>query len=120
MECDAEQLKQVLLNLIINAVQATEGRGAVLVHGYRVQNRLHIDIRDEGCGISSDQEEKIFDPFFTTKESGTGLGLAIAANIIEQHGGLLTGVRNPDKGMTFRIDLPLERPLKPGETSILP
>jgi len=119
MECDAEQLKQVLLNLIINAVQATEGRGAVLVRGYRVQNRLHIDICDEGCGIPSDQEEKIFDPFFTTKESGTGLGLAIAANIIEQHGGLLTSARNPDKGMTFRIDLPLERPLKPGETSVV-
>ncbi len=82
-------------------------------------DRLHIEICDEGCGIPSEQEEKIFDPFFTTKESGTGLGLAIAANIVEQHGGLLTTFHNLDKGMTFRIDLPLERPLKPGETSDL-
>lgn len=119
MECDAEQFKQVLLNLIINAVQATEGPGAVLVRSSRAQNRLHIEIRDEGCGISSDEEEKIFDPFFTTKKRGTGLGLAIAANIVEQHGGFLTSFHNPDKGMTFRIDLPLERPLKPGEASSL-
>lgn len=117
IECDAEQLKQVLLNLIINAVQATEGRGTVLIRGSRVQNRLRIEILDEGCGIPSAQQDQIFDPFFTTKESGTGLGLAIAANIIEQHGGLLTSLSNPDKGMTFRIDLPLQRPLKPGESS---
>jgi two-component system sensor histidine kinase HydH len=119
LECDAEQLKQVLLNLIINAVHATEGRGTVLVRSRRMGSRLHIEIRDQGCGIPSDLEEKIFDPFFTTKESGTGLGLAIAANIVEQHGGFLTAFHNLDKGMTFHIDLPLERPLKPGETSDL-
>lgn len=119
IECDAEQLRQVLLNLIINAVQATEGRGTVLVRSRRVYDRLHIEICDEGRGVESGQEEKIFEPFFTTKESGTGLGLAIAANIVEQHGGVLTAFHNRDKGMTFRIDLPLQRPLKPGEMSDL-
>ncbi|MEO6911755.1 MAG: ATP-binding protein [Edaphobacter sp.] len=117
--CDAEQLKQVLLNLIINAVHATEGRGAIHVRSRRIHDRLHIEICDEGCGIPPGQEEKIFDPFFTTKESGTGLGLAIASNIVEQHGGSLTTFHNQDKGMTFRIDLPLERPPRHGETSDL-
>ncbi|HZY62835.1 MAG TPA: ATP-binding protein [Edaphobacter sp.] len=116
VECDGEQLKQVLLNLIINAVQATEGKGKVIVRGSRVQNRLRIDVTDEGCGIPAGEQEKIFDPFFTTKENGTGLGLAIAANIIEQHAGELASFLNSDKGMTFRIELPLKRPLRPGET----
>ncbi len=118
VECDAEQLKQVLLNLIINAVQATEGPGTVHIRSFVLQNRLHIEIRDEGSGITRDQQEKIFDPFFTTKENGTGLGLAIAANIVEQHGGTLTGTNNPEKGMTFRLELPIHRPLKPGEAAL--
>ncbi len=115
IECDAEQLKQVLLNLIINAVQATEGRGTVRIRSIDRQERLCIEICDEGNGVTADQHEKMFDPFFTTKESGTGLGLAIAANIVEQHGGSLTGSNNPDKGMTFRLELPVSRPLRIGE-----
>ncbi len=115
IECDAEQLKQVLLNLIINAVQATEGRGTVRIRSVDWQERLCIEICDEGNGVTVDEHEKMFDPFFTTKESGTGLGLAIAANIIEQHGGSLTGSNNPDKGMTFRLELPVSRPLRIGE-----
>jgi two-component system, NtrC family, sensor histidine kinase HydH len=115
IECDAEQLKQVLLNLIINAVQATQGRGTVWVRSVDNQDRLCIEICDKGSGVTPDQHEKMFDPFFTTKESGTGLGLAIATNIVEQHGGSLTGRNNPDRGMTFRLDLPVNRPLLLGE-----
>jgi signal transduction histidine kinase len=118
IDCDAEQLKQVLLNLILNAVQATEGPGKVCIRSLHLRDRLRIEIRDEGSGVASGQQEKIFDPFFTTKENGTGLGLAIAANIVEQHGGTLTGNNNPDKGMTFRLDLPVHRLLKPGEVMI--
>jgi len=115
IECDAEQLKQVLLNLIINAVQATQEPGKVLIRSFYTGDRLCVEVCDEGCGISPDQHNKIFDPFFTTKENGTGLGLAIAANIVEQHGGTLIGRNNPDRGMTFSVELPLGRPLKPGE-----
>ncbi len=118
IECDAEQLKQVLLNLIINAVQATEGHGTVHIRSFSLPDRLCIEICDEGTGVTPDQQDKMFDPFFTTKESGTGLGLAIAANIVEQHGGLLSGSNNPGKGMTFRLELPLDRPLKPGEIAV--
>lgn len=116
VECDGEQLKQVLLNLIINAVQATEGEGEVTVRGSQIGRHLHIDVSDEGCGIPAEGKDRIFDPFFTTKENGTGLGLAIAANIIEQHAGELTTFSNAGKGTTFRIDLPLRRPPRPGET----
>jgi signal transduction histidine kinase len=118
VECDAEQLKQVLLNLIINAVQATEGHGTVYVRTLDLSDGLCIEIRDQGSGISPDHQDQIFDPFFTTKESGTGLGLAIAANIMKQHGGTLTGSNNPDRGMTFRLELPVNRPLKPGEVAV--
>jgi signal transduction histidine kinase len=119
VECDAEQLKQVLLNLIINAVQATEGPGTVCIRSFAQQNRLHIEICDEGSGIAPEQQDKIFEPFFTTKEKGTGLGLAIAANIVEQHGGTLVGKNNTQRGMTFRLELPITRPLKPGEAALV-
>jgi signal transduction histidine kinase len=110
IECDAEQLKQVLLNLIINAVQATDGGGKVFIRSSSVGDRFCIEVQDEGCGISAQYQDRMFEPFFTTKESGTGLGLAIAATIIEQHGGALSGSNNADKGMTFRLELPFQRP----------
>jgi signal transduction histidine kinase len=72
-------------------------------------DRVRITVRDEGCGIPPEKQDKIFDPFFTTKENGTGLGLAIASMIVEQHRGLLTAERNSDQGMTFRLELPLDR-----------
>lgn len=107
--CDAEQIKQVLLNLIINAAQATEGRGEVRIHCFSERDRLCITVTDGGGGISAEDQERIFDPFFTTKESGTGLGLAVAANIVAQHGGELRCASNADRGMTFRVELPIER-----------
>ena len=118
IECDPEQLKQVLLNLIMNAVQATEGEGAVYIRMVDARDNLRIEVRDRGKGVAPELQHQIFDPFFTTKESGTGLGLAIAANIVEQHGGTLTGTNNPDKGMTFRLEIPANRPLKPGEIAL--
>jgi len=107
VECDPELLKQVLLNLIINAIQATPGGGEVLVSAGRRNNRLLIEVRDEGCGISAADRDRIFDPFFTTKENGTGLGLSVAHQIVEQHDGILTAEANPGKGMTFSVSLPL-------------
>lgn len=109
IECDPEQLKQVLLNLLINAIQATPGNGVVWLGASEHDRRIFIVVRDQGCGIPDDQYDRVFDPFFTTKENGTGLGLAVASKIIEQHGGLLIAENNPDKGMTFRIELPLDR-----------
>ena len=93
LNCDSEQLKQVLLNLIINAVQASEGCGVVRVLSYLQSDSLFIEVRDQGCGLPAANREQIFEPFFTTKESGTGLGLAVAANIVQQHGGGVDGFR---------------------------
>lgn len=107
--CDPEQIKQVLLNLILNAVQASQRGDAVTVQMSRTPAQLCIDLRDEGCGISSEEQETIFDPFFTTKENGTGLGLAVAANIVAQHGGSLSCLPNPARGMTFRVLLPWQQ-----------
>ena len=107
VECDPELLKQVLLNLIINAIQATPAEGEVLVSAGLRNGRLAIEVRDEGCGIGAEDRDRIFDPFFTTKENGTGLGLPVAHQIVEQHRGILTAEANPGKGMTFTVALPL-------------
>jgi signal transduction histidine kinase len=107
IECDPELLKQVLLNLVINAVQATPDGGEVLVAARPRDGRVLIEVRDEGCGISAADRDKIFDPFFTTKENGTGLGLSVAHQIVEQHGGILTAENNATRGMTFSVLLPL-------------
>jgi len=104
--CDSEQLKQVLLNLLMNAVHAT-GKGAVDLHAYARDGAVFITVRDEGSGIPKDQENRIFEPFFTTKSNGTGLGLAIASKIVEQHGGLLTAQNAPGKGFAMVLQLPV-------------
>jgi signal transduction histidine kinase len=106
LQCDPEQLKQVLLNLVINAVQATPEQGVVTVSGAMQNDKILIQVTDEGCGISPQNLDKIFDPFFTTKEAGTGLGLSVVHQIIEQHGGLLTVQNNRVKGVTFSILIP--------------
>ena len=101
----------MLLNLIINAVQATEGSGTVVIRSYVTQDRWCVEVCDEGRGVSPEDLDHIFDPFFTTKENGTGLGLAIVANIVAQHGGSLHCSSNGERrGMTFRMELPFERP----------
>lgn len=113
IECDPEQLKQVLLNLLLNAVQASPAEEPVFIRSFAKENHAVIEVSDCGSGVTPQQLEQIFDPFFTTKETGTGLGLAVASMIIQQHGGQLTGRNNPDKGMTFRVELPLHRRQEP-------
>ena len=107
LQCDPEQLKQVLLNLVINAVQATDRAGTVTLSGVSRDGKILLEVKDEGCGISHENLDKIFDPFFTTKETGTGLGLSVVHQIVEQHGGLLTVQNNPERGVTFSILLPV-------------
>ncbi|MDE1177134.1 MAG: ATP-binding protein [Edaphobacter sp.] len=105
--CDQEQIKQLLLNLILNALDATESHGKVIVRSFFLSEHLCIEVCDEGRGIPASERERIFEPFFTTKETGTGLGLAIASNIASQHGGALTCRPNGAKGTIFRTELPL-------------
>jgi signal transduction histidine kinase len=71
---------------------------------------LAIEVSDQGAGIPEADRERIFEPFYTTKEQGSGLGLAVAANIAAQHGGLLSCESGQGRGVTFRLELPGERP----------
>ena len=105
-ECDSEQLKQVILNLILNAVQAMPEGGEIILEAKPQGKNLSIQVVDQGCGIKTEDMDKVFDPFFTTKETGTGLGLAVAFQIVNQWGGTMNLVKNRDKGMTFSIILP--------------
>ncbi len=104
---DPEQIKQVLLNLVINAIQAMPRGGEVVLKATKVADSLALEIRDEGVGIEVQNLERIFDPFFTMRPGGTGLGLSIAYQIVNQHGGELAARKNPDRGMTFTVTLPL-------------
>ncbi|MFO7749492.1 MAG: ATP-binding protein [Desulfobacteraceae bacterium] len=106
---DKDQLQQTIINLILNAVEATPGGGKVtLVTRHLVdEEKIEIQVSDTGSGISAKELEKIFDPFFTTKEEGTGLGLAITHGIVEQHGGAITVDSTPGRGTSFFIRFPV-------------
>jgi len=110
---DSHHLKQVLLNLIINAEQAmlsTNGRGILIVRSWHdaAKDLVVIEVNDDGPGVPKDVQSKIFNPFFTTKstEKGTGLGLTVAHALIQDHGGQIRVVSTPDNGTSFYIDLP--------------
>jgi signal transduction histidine kinase len=109
IRCDPEQMKQVLLNLVLNAIQAMPGGGDVLVSAEKAEKALLLRVKDTGPGIPPERVDEIFDPFFTTKRNGTGLGLPIAYQIVEQHGGDLALETNSPQGCSFLIRLPLER-----------
>src|SRR3954471_3498931 len=86
---DQEQIKQVLLNLVLNAIQAMPNGGEVTVSAEESNGMLILRVRDTGAGIAPEKVDDIFDPFYTTKQDGTGLGLPIAYQIVQQHGGEL-------------------------------
>jgi two-component system sensor histidine kinase HydH len=106
LDGDGEQLKQVILNLLLNAIQAMPEGGVIRLVACYKNSDLVIEVIDKGCGIAPESLDKMFNPFFTTKEGGTGLGLAVAHQIVSQHGGILRAQNNPDHGMTFSILLP--------------
>jgi signal transduction histidine kinase len=109
VESDSEQLKQVILNLAINAIQAMPDGGEIEISAAEKNAGIVIAIKDQGSGIPAENLEKIFDPFFTTKDGGTGLGLSVAHQIITQHGGVITAERNVDRGMTLSVMIPIRR-----------
>jgi len=104
---DAMRMKQVVINLVINAVQASPEGETVIVRSHYKGENLAIDIVDQGSGIPSEKREEIFYPFVSTKKEGTGLGLAIVRKIIEAHKGQVRIFDNPaQKGVTFRVLIP--------------
>jgi signal transduction histidine kinase len=106
---DADQLRQVLVNLLLNAAQAMAGRGRLTVTLRREGEQAVLEVADSGPGVPPELRERIFEPFFSTKRSGegTGLGLAICRKLVEDHGGRLTVAEGAAGGARFRIELPL-------------
>jgi two-component system sensor histidine kinase HydH len=103
---DPNQIKQVLLNLLKNAAEATEEQGKILVSSGVQDSQVWFAVKDTGKGMSEDVLEKIFHPFFTTKDRGTGLGLAVINKIITDHHGTITVDSVAGQGSTFTIRIP--------------
>ncbi len=113
VDCDPDQLKEVLVNLIVNACEAMGDGGRILITEEEgttdpVGRVVVIRVSDFGPGIPEAIKERIFEPFYTTKQEGTGLGLSIAARIIKEHHGCLSVKCRPQKGATFTITLPCQ------------
>ncbi|MBP1742328.1 MAG: putative response regulator protein, partial [Deltaproteobacteria bacterium] len=108
---DVNQIEQVFINFLMNAVEAIQGQGEVCVRSYRDEDNrsVVVEIEDSGMGIPQEHLEKIFDPFFSTKPKGTGLGLAVNYGIIQKHGGEIKVSSQPGRGTTMTIRLPYEQ-----------
>ena len=112
VEHDSDQIHQVLLNLLLNAEQAIEGRGLVRVAVLKQEDGAAVvTVSDTGRGIPAEHLPNIFRPFFTTKGNGTGLGLSLARRIIEEHRGQIDVASGPGKGTTFSVRLPVRQPV---------
>ncbi len=105
---DPDEMSQVVLNLLINAIHAMPDGGTLRIALERVNSHVKMVVADTGHGIAEEDLPKIFDPFFTTKEAGqgTGLGLTVVHNIVQEHGGTIAVESKPGKGTTFTIMLP--------------
>jgi two-component system, NtrC family, sensor kinase len=117
---DREQMKQVFMNLILNAIQAM-GEGGSIFISTRLTSRndtghagqfVQVEVRDTGVGIPPENLDHIFDPFFTSKEEGSGLGLSISHQIVQEHGGYVTVESKVGAGTTFFINLPIGKPIR--------
>jgi len=101
---DEQQIKQVLLNLVLNAIEAVGAQGCIEILADKEGDTVWIEVTDDGCGISEEQLSHIFDPFYTTKEQGTGLGLFIVYQLVKENGGDIRVFSQKNKGTTFRVE----------------
>jgi len=111
VSADPDQLKQIVLNLLLNAIESSSAGGHVMldVHGGTLTGAapaVVVEVQDRGPGIPADQLEHIFHPFYTTKETGTGLGLALVHQMVVDHGGEIAVDSTPGQGTVFRVTLP--------------
>lgn len=109
LRADRIQLQQVLMNLILNAIEAMEQGGEVHVRSRLLEaGQISVSVSDSGVGLPPEGAQRVFDAFFTTKPRGSGMGLAISRSIIESHGGRLWAAANEDVGATFQFTLPVD------------
>ena len=108
---DTSQLEQVLVNLLINAIEANQVGGTVTIRSLlgAERERVRVEIADTGCGISSEHMARIFEPFFSTKPKGTGLGLAVSYGIVQNHQGSIWATSRPGQGTCFTVELPIPK-----------
>jgi two-component system, NtrC family, sensor histidine kinase HydH len=106
VRADADQMTQVLMNLLINAIQILPAKGKIEVHLTHNVDQVLLDVLDDGPGIVSESQAQIFEPFFTQRAGGVGLGLAVVKQIVEAHGGEIYYLTSPHGGAQFRITLP--------------
>jgi signal transduction histidine kinase len=117
---DREQMKQVFMNLILNAIQAMKEGGSIFIstrltakdEAANSGQFVQVEVRDTGVGIPADNLDHIFDPFFTSKDEGSGLGLSISHQIVQEHGGYVTVASKVGVGTTFLINLPVGKPIR--------
>lgn len=118
---DREQMKQVFMNLILNAIQAMKGTGTITLTSRSVSANgtrpaaeyIQIEVKDNGVGIPEENLQHIFDPFFTSKDEGSGLGLAVSHQIVQEHGGFVTVESNVGSGTSFFVHVPVGKPARP-------
>ncbi|MFA7466834.1 MAG: ATP-binding protein [Desulfotomaculaceae bacterium] len=103
---NADMIKQVIINLINNAIQAAGPKGTVQLITLKYRNGARLSVEDNGPGIDKSLQARIFDPYFTTRDEGTGLGLAITSKIVYDHNGSINVLSTPGKGARFNVDLP--------------
>ncbi|HEX8747185.1 MAG TPA: ATP-binding protein [Pyrinomonadaceae bacterium] len=117
----ADQLRQVFLNLILNAQQAIDGRGEITLktsaNTHSLQPSISVEIIDTGHGISEEELQRIFEPFFSTRKKGTGLGLWVTQDIVRQHGGRIEVTSTKGKGTTFNVILLINSPILDDDNS---
>jgi PAS domain S-box-containing protein len=108
IKCYPQELNQVFMNLLVNASQAIEKFGEIIIKTWQDEGHIYISISDTGCGMSEEVKNRIFEPFFTTKDvgKGTGLGLSITYDIIKKHNGEITVESEVGKGSTFTVKIP--------------
>jgi two-component system sensor kinase FixL len=112
VDCDSIQIQQVVLNLLLNAMDAVGGSApehrSVVVRSGRLDARtVQVSIEDSGVGLQDGSESRVFEPFYSTKPDGMGMGLSIARSIIQAHGGAIWARNNPSRGASFGFALPL-------------
>lgn len=115
IEGDAGQLQQVLVNIVLNAIQASRPNSTITVRAHIAGDRARIEVLDEGSGINESALDKVFNPFFTTKPegSGTGLGLSVSYGIVRRHGGTIALENRSRGGVRVQISVPLKHDVKP-------
>ncbi|MFH2063951.1 MAG: ATP-binding protein [Pseudomonadota bacterium] len=108
---DKDQIQQVIINLVLNAIEATPpgGNVAITTRYLSSSRKVEVEVKDSGIGIPREIIDKIFDPFFTTRSDGTGLGLSITQGIVEKHDGKIQVKSRPGEGASFCIQLPLNK-----------